>query len=382
MNKFLPDVVDVEEIKSLELSEIDSLLLPDQSVEDVTILEIESHYRKIMNRGALYFCGFESLPADQSGLNNPSAESPNVDLPSSALVDRKYSFFVTGSYRDQFETIAFKVGGVLYKLNDDYYIVRSSDTAFLKSFDVSSVYVSNIPSDVFKSIAALYDLKVESNSVQFVVRGPFLSQLDFSRVLKVLNDKHNIYLVDLAFIDFTVDESANFEAFLAAKPTDFLFTQNINDLFALYLDCSVDSLRNRDYFSQSLLAADGKSSVFDVGNTHSREQRAISDQGTSTVSSYNDISDGFKLSFKPSFSAGDSVVCSIELENSAFKDDNYSTKSETTLNIESVSLQLGKTYYLSSFTNLAKRRSLYLFGLDLARADRVNTCWIRVRKVR
>ena len=40
VNKFLPDVVKVDEIKSLELSELDSLSLPDQSFVDVTIREI------------------------------------------------------------------------------------------------------------------------------------------------------------------------------------------------------------------------------------------------------------------------------------------------------------------------------------------------------
>lgn len=369
----LPDVVDSEDFDSFVFND-NSLSLPDMAFQNVTIHDIEQYYRKVLTRGAVYFVGFDISDSVSSGIEKDPEAVP--------LNEMKFSFFVTGTVSEQVQTVALKLSSLFFRLNDDYYIVRSADERLLKSFDVSSVYVSDISTELFKSIATLYELKVETNGVQFVVRGPLNMQLEFSKVLKTLNDKSNVYLVDLAFIDFSIDEASNFQAYLASKPVDFLVTQNFNNLFAMYLDCSVDNLRSRDYFSQSLLASDGKSSVFDVGNTHSREQRAITDQGTSTVSNYNEISDGFKLTFKPQLTKEKKVICTIELENSAFKDDTYNNKSETTLNIDSVSLELGKTYFLSSFSNISKRRSLFLFGVDLAHSNRNSTCWVRVRKIK
>lgn len=369
----LPEIVGVDEPEDLKVKSND-VYLPDMAFTDVTIQEIEDHYRKVMSAGAVYFVGFDVLQQDRP--------SPDESTPAPAPVEPKFSFFVTGEIKDQLTTVALKTGARLYQINDDYYIVRSADQTILNTFNTSAVYVTNIPADQLSALLELYELKSFTLGVQTIVRGSLLDLLQFDKVYNILTASNNVYLIDLAFIDFSIDESTSFQAFLDCKPVDLITASSMSDLFALYLDCDVDNLRSRNFYSQSLLSADGKESKFEVGTTHSREQRAITDQGTSTVSSYDEINDGFQLTFKPALTYGKNVICSLSLENSAFKDDNYTTKSETKLEVDSIPLELGKTYYLSSLTNIDKKRGLFLFGFETSNLHRVSTCWVRVRKIK
>ena len=370
LNKFIPDVIGNEELNESQLVE-NNPTLPETSFENATVQDIETYYRKIMNRGAVYFVGFETT------YKSSAVESASLEVP-----EMTYSFFVTGSILDQLTTVALKTQGKLYQLNDDFYIVKSVDENVLSTFNTSSVFVSNCSSEDIKRLLSLYKLDGESFGLQTVARGSLLDLLAFDKTFKMLSQNNSVYLIDLAFIDFTIDEAAKFEAFLQVKHFDLLNVSSFNDLFSVYLDTSVDNLRSRNFYSQCLLASDGMKSTFNVGVTHSREERAITDQGTSTVSKYDDVKDGFQLSFTPQKSIGQNVICTLELENSVFTDESYNTKSETNLNVQSVPFQLGKTYYISSLTNIDRKRSISLFGIDLSTGHRVQTCWCRVRKIK
>ena len=348
--------------------------LPDMSFENVTTEEVETYYRKILTRGGVYFVGFDQQEDTSRVRTEEEAPIPVEPM--------KMSFFVSGKIREQLTTVALKFGGRLYQLNDDFYIVRSGDERLLQTFKTSSVFLSTFEPEQLQKLLQLYDLQGESFGLQTIARGALLDLYEFSKAYKLLNQNKSVYLIDLAFIDFTIDESSRFEAFLATRPVDLLQASTFSDLFSVYLDVDVDNLRSRNFFSQSLLASDGMKSTFNVGMTHSREERAISDQGTSTVQKYDEVKDGFQLGFTPQNTIGENVICTLSLENSAFTDESYNTKSETNLEVESVPFQLGKTYYISSLTNIGKKRTVTLLGLELSSAHRVQTCWCRVRKIK
>lgn len=368
----IPEIVANDIYKELEQTEID-VSLPDMQFENASIEDVENYYKRVLTKGGVYFIGFELEDSGRVEVDEKDTKP---------LEPLKLTFFVTGKIRDQLTTVALKYGGKLYQLNDDFYIVRSGDENLLSTFETSSVFVSTFDQEAIQKLLTLFKLTGQSFGLQTIARGSLLDLVEFSKAFKLLNQNKSVYLIDLAFIDFTIDEASRFEAFLDVKPLDVLTVHNFSDIFAVYLDCSVDNLRSRNFYSQSLLASDGLKSTFDVGVTHSREERAITDQGTSTVSKYDDVKDGFQLTFTPKNTIGENVVCSLTLENSAFTDESYMTKSETNLELESVPFQLGKTYYISSLTNISKKRSVTLLGLELSSGHRVQTCWCRVRKIK
>lgn len=371
LRELVPEIVANDIYQELE-QEVNDVFLPDMQFTDATLEDVENHYKRVLTNGAVYFIGFDVEP-------EPSASEDAAPV---VVEPIKLTFFVTGKLKDQLTTVALKYGGKLYQLNDDFYIVRSGDENLLSTFETSSVFVSTFDAEQIQKLLSLYKLTGQSFGLQTIARGSLLDLVEFSKAFKLLNQNKSVYLIDLAFIDFTIDEASRFEAFLDVRPLDILSVPNFSDIFAVYLDCSVDNLRSRNFYSQSLLASDGLKSTFNVGVTHSREERAITDQGTSTVSKYDDVKDGFQLTFTPKNTVGENVVCSLTLENSAFTDDSYTTKSETNLDLESVPFKLGKTYYVSSLTNVSKKRNLTLLGLELSSGHRVQTCWCRVRKIK
>lgn len=372
MNDILPDIVGQEALDTFSPSP-DDFPVPDVNFENATYQEIEEYYRKTLTRGAVYFLGFDMV--------NDSQHKED-DTKQDFAAPERHSIFCTGNITDQLNTIAFKFGARLYRLNDDFYILRDGFSDPSQKFNISSVFVSQFDDDSIQKLLTLYNLTGQSLGLQLVVRGSLLDIVDFKKSFDALQTNASVYLIDLAFIDFTIDETTEFEAYLVANELDILHLSSFSDLFSAYLNLSVDDLRSRNFYSQSLLSADGKTSTFNVGTSHSREQRSISDQGTSTVASYNDISDGFQLTFTPSNCLDSRVFCTLQLENSAFTDKDYSTKSETRLNVETVPFELGKTYYISSLTNFGKKRNISLFGLTFRNSQRVQTCWARIRKIK
>lgn len=361
----LPDVQIQEDLQTLDVKQND-YRLPETTFENVSTDELENYYRRSLSNGSLYFVGYD-LPG--------SSEEEQV------TVDNKerHTIFVTGNVVDQLTTIAIKFNGKLYQLNDDFYIVRSPDQTM---FQTSAVFVSSLVPEQIQNLMSLYNIQGQTIGLQTVARGALLDLVQFEKSLKTLSDNKSVYLIDLAFIDFTIEESANFQAYLVTNPVDILKVRSFSDVFSMYLDCDIDDLRSRNFYSQSLLSSDGNESKFDVGTTHSREQRSISDQGTSTVSSYSDISDGFQLTFKPETTVNNTVICNVILESSTFTDEQYNTKRETSLDVQQIPFQLGKTYYLSSLTNVLKRRTISLFGIEFGNDHRIQTCWARVRKIK
>ena len=368
----IPDVIGQESLDSLEVEE-NNAPMPETTFENVTYLEIEKYYREQMTRGAVYFVGYDLQTEKKS---TKPGENDSV-----ILEPQKYTIFVTGNIHDQLTTIALKTGGRLYQLNDDYYIVKSDGSDAI-NYNVSSVFVSTLEKEQIQALLTMYQLQGESVGLQTVVRGSLLDIVDFKRSFDKLQQNKSVYLIDLAFIDFTISEASSFQAFLTVNALDVFQVRNFADLFSMYLDVSVDNLRSRNFYSHSLLASDGNPSTFNVGSSHSREQRAISDQGTSTVNGYNDVKDGFQLTFTPSTCLDSRVFCTVKLENSAFEDDDFLTKSETAIDVQAVPFELGKTYYLSSLTNFVRRRQVDLFGLAFTNNQRVQTCWARVRKIK
>lgn len=362
MKKFLPEVTENETYNEI-LVEKNENLLPETSFDNVTVDKIERYYRKALRRGAVYFVGYDN--------DDDSEKEPE-----------KRSVFVTGDILNQLTTIALKFGGVVYQLNDDYYIVRSGSAGLMDNYKTSSVFVSSMSTEDIDKMLTLYKLEGQTLGLQTVARGSLLNLVEFQSVFKTLNDNKSVYLIDLAFIDFSVEESVNFQAYLLANPVNLLEARTFEDLFSIYLDCSIDNLRSRNFYSQSLLASDGNTSKFDVGTKHTREQRSISDMGTSTVSGYDSIEDGLQLTFTPKTCLDNRVICTVELENSAFTDESYNTKTETTINVAEVPFELGKTYFLSSLTNIAKARNIVFLGIKATRNNRAQTCWTRVRKIK
>ena len=342
--------------------------LPETSFENATLEDIENYYRKALRRGALYFVGFDS----SNGLDS-QAPAPAAD---------RVSCFVTGDINDQLQTIALRIGGILYQLNDDFYIVRAGSESIMDNYKTSTVFISTLTSEELNKLMMLYKIDGESIGLQTVARGSLLDLVDFQKAFNTLAKNQSIYLIDVAFVDFTIEEKASFQAYLESNTVDLLTVDEFSELFSVYLHCSIDNLRSRNFYSQSLLASDGNTSKFDVGVKHSREQRSISDAGTSTVSGYDSIEDGIQLTFTPQNTIDNKVVCKIVFENSAFSDESYNTKSETSLDVPDVPLVLGKTYYLSSLSNISKSRSLSLFGVDLSGKNRIQTCWARVRRIK
>lgn len=209
------------------------------------------------------------------------------------------------------------------------------------------------------------------------VSGRVYAVKSFVSLVEGLNETPRSYVATIVFVRLQQNQISKLEATLSAPKLDLISAgYSVYDMFDAQLDLKMDAGRIYNYTEQILYCTDNVKSSLDIGSERTRESRAVSDMGTSTVSGYTSFKDGISLTLQPFRKIGDTVDIQIEFENSKFDNDESLTKQQVNLQYDKISIQENRVYFIASFNEIKRTASSKFFGYNRDSDERVLTCWL------
>ncbi len=318
------------------------------------------------------------------GVPSPSAEvTGSFSMPSgfgSARPKSADDVVITGLFVGRIDEIVrdiSSIAGLDWEMFGNRYYIGGS----LRDYMVTATVETSLDESSVNQIARLYGVVIVRTSNKLTITGRCKRvRLAYDMIVETSENPQS-YNIDLILVDVSENNLSDIRAKVEVTSVD-LIQKGVQlwDVFKATGFFSLGDVRSYNYVDQELYCTDGKSVRLSIGREVKREQRAISDQGTSTVSGYSTNNDGLRLDLMPIRSTNGCVNMTLQYEDSSFGNDDLS-KTTTSLDYTGVSFELGKMYYLTSVESRRRSRSLEFLGVRDSKDRTVTTIWLCVRPV-
>lgn len=300
----------------------------------------------------------------------------NKTLVSNAT-DTKISGLFSGSPRQIARQVSLAYDLIYAEFGDVIYLVSDNSD---KTLNVSAALVCDLAIDDLKELFP--DLSFIRRDNMIVCNGDFFRVKQIQDYLAVLNQvEEQNYVVTVVEVETSLDFALTLQMEIASKGVDLL-KPNISayDVFSALARVNGQALNADNYHERQLVVTSGQKSTYSRSTEKKLEQRAISDQGTSTVTGYETVSAGVILELNVNSFNDDFVELAYNLELSSFVGaslDKTSVKAQS----DKVLVKPNSIYYLASSEDRRREKSLLFLGAGASKEVVVSSIFVKIDKI-
>lgn len=290
--------------------------------------------------------------------------------------DFSFSGFFCGSAGKILHDIAISNGLNFARIGNTYYLYSQE----FSSLDVSAAIVCpGLPDDVLSRVFPGVYYRIGN---KLILSGKMQDVLKFQTFVDDFKDavKSN-YVVTIVQVETSSELAYNLQMQITSKGIDLL-QPNVSawDVFSAAARISGSSLDFDSYHERQFFVTDGQKMTYNQTTDKKVENRAVSDQGTSTVTGYTDIEAGAIVDLTLQAFLNDVISCSYNIELSNFVADSLD-KNVTSVSSEDVLFALGKIYYLASTQDKVNSNSFNVLGLGKNDSNAVTSIYVKIDKI-
>lgn len=358
------------------------------SFTDVPISSAISQLNRLRTGVVFYFASSSTYGAGVVG-SSAEAESPfkvgtgiaNGEVVSSPVNE----ILVNGYFRGEIDSLVRDFcfcNNLKYERVGDCVYISPSDVELGLCYVVAS-FATNYDSQQLSTLQGSFgsDCRIFSNGSRVVACGRLRDVKMFGNVINELNEVRRSYVATIVFYRCSRSDVARIAADISTTSVDLLSKGwDVFDVFDATLDIKSDSSKLSNYSQEILYCTDLSTSTFNVGSERQRESRAVTDQGTSTVTGYQSFRDGVQMEIKPYRSIDNFIECELSFSNSKFQNDSLS-RDQIDLNYQKITFQEGRLYYVASLKTNDNATSSNFLGFGGRVSEDVLTVWISFKPV-
>lgn len=289
-----------------------------------------------------------------------------------APIEKTFSGYFKGDIKEELFAFATANGFAFDVIGNSIFLVeRDYKAPIVYSFD------ANLDEEEVKLLTELFpDAKMQQVRDRLVVQAPFYQIQQIRDLIASGGFAPSSYILSIVLLRTKRDSVKDIQAKIDFEGVDLISKGlSMYDVFSAYgkinWSASIDSVYNE----QELYCTSGRPVTFLIGSEIQREQRAISDQGTSTVSDWKVFEDGLTLEATLYDGREDEIFADINFESSKFNDSSDVSKSKTSIEYSRLKVQTGKIYYLCQYADNRKQSNSGFIRLGGSRSDDVISVW-------
>lgn len=230
--------------------------------------------------------------------------------------------------------------------------------------------------EISAATLAFPDLKFFTFRNSILIQGPMIRVADFVACVPSRSD--DLYLMSIVLLNVENKASVDLAARLNFSSVDLISKGlSLYDVFEAYgaIDASADnSLR---YFEQQIYLSLGQKASYNFGSEIQRESRAITDQGTSTVSGYQSFRDGVEVTATINRDADDLLV-DLTFDRSKFSDLTALSRTQNKIEYTRLKVRPNRLYYLTQFSEQEEARGSGFLRYFTDASNRSTLVWFAV----
>lgn len=299
------------------------------------------------------------------------------------IAPKSVTGFFAGSFYEIVRDVSQTGGFSFDRIENTFYL--ADNPVDLSVCAVSSVVETNLLKEDLDLLKTSFGPDVDFSLVssKCLITGRFYAVKRFREYVLQLNEVKRSYVARLVFVRLERSAISRIEAEIKASQLDLI--SNGYDLYSMFeSQLDVKFMRDQSYnFQEQLIyCSDGQKSQLKIGSTFQRENRAVSDYGTSTTTGYQQFEDGVDVELTPYRSLNGVVELQIRFSNSKFSDASNLAKSQVDLTYERLTIQENRLYFVASLNETNASNSAKILGLANQNDGKVLTCWLVVSPVR
>lgn len=295
----------------------------------------------------------------------------------SNVLDTKISGLFTGSPREIARQIAVAYNLEYAEFGNVLYLVSTSESPAL---NISAAFRCDLSKEDLQEL--FQELKFLRRDNMTVVYGPFIQVKRFAEFVESLNSvNEQNYLVTVVEVETSLDFALTLQMEIASKGVDIVRPGlTAYDVFSAVARVNGQSINSDNYHERQLVLTSGQATTYSRSTDKKLEMRAISDQGTSTVSGYETLSAGVILNMEVNSNNEDFVQLKYDIEMSNFVGAT-TDKTIVRANSDKVLVKPGAIYYLASSEDRRQEKSLLLAGFGAAKDIVVSSIFVKIDKI-
>lgn len=324
---------------------------------------------------------FENATPDQIEytINNAQSVYKVYICPLPGETEVTYSGFLSGDIKEALADFAYKnkfkldlIGSSIFLLADGF----TSPIVYRFDFSTSKEELEEL-------VRIFPQCQFSQFRDRLVVRGYFQDIKELSSLLSSGGLTPSTYVLSVILLRTRRSALRDLQAKIQFESLDLISSgYNLFDVFQAY--GAIDILSSSDdlYNEQELYCTSGQKVSFSVGSEVQREERNISDQGTSTISGWRSFDDGITVEATLYDGRGSDIFADLNFESSKFNDSSDISKDRTSIQYDRLRVQAGQIYYLCQFADRRSSRSNGLVRLSRSASDDVISVWFCALPVR
>lgn len=296
--------------------------------------------------------------------------------------EQRLSGYFSGTYYDIIKDVCLTGGFYFDRIDDHFYLSRTP--LDLSMCSCSATCETSLKEEDLSKIKSMFQTDVDYSltSSKLLIYGRFYAVKKFREYVLELNEVRRSYVARLVFVRLDRTSISRIEAELKASKLDLISSgYDVLSMFEAQLDCKLSRENSYNYSEQLLYCSDGQKSSLKIGSTFQREQRSVSDYGTSTTTGYQQFEDGVDVELTPYRSINGVVDVQLKFGNSKFQDTESLSKNQVDLNYERLTLLENRLYFVASLNDRNATSGAKILGLSSANDDKVLTCWLVISPV-
>lgn len=297
-------------------------------------------------------------------------------------IPKVVSGFFSGSFFELVRDVSLTGGFSFDRIDNTFYI--ADNPVDLSVCSVSSVIETSLTKDDLDSLKTSFGQDVEYSLVssKLLITGRFYAVKRYREYVLKLNEVKRSYVAKLVFVRLERSAINRLEAELKASSLDLISSgYDLLSMFEAQLDVKLSRENSYNYQEHLIYCTDGQKSALKIGSTFQREQRAVSDYGTSTTTGYQQFEDGVDVELTPKRTLNGVVELALKFENSKFTDNASLSKNQVDLNYDCLSIRENRLYYVASLTDQNASTSSRFLGLSANNDGKILTCWLVITPV-
>ena len=202
-------------------------------------------------------------------------------------------------------------------------------------------------------------------------------------ILRERNERS--YVAEVYFIRVNEDHFIRLSADLQIRQIDiFSSAFNMTELFSMFVNGEGGTDWTRISQRPVLYLSEGRPVTFTDGRDIVREQRSITESGTTETTGYQTFSDGTRLTMSLNRVSDRSYSVNVDLSVSSFDRNDRSTipsQDRSTLKAEGLLIEDSNAYYIGSLRRVYQGDRGGIFSYNFSRSHDMITIWLRVREL-
>jgi len=203
-------------------------------------------------------------------------------------------------------------------------------------------------------------------------------------ILRERNERS--YVAEIYFIRVSEDHFIRLAADLQIRQIDiFSSAFNMSELFSMFIDAEGTTDWARIAQRPVLYLSEGRPVTFTDGRDIIREERSVTERGTTETTGYQTFSDGTRLTMSLNRISTRNYSVNIDLSVSSFDRNDRSAipaQERSTLKAEGLLVEDSNAYYIGSLRRVYEGDRGGLFSYNFSRSQDMITIWLRVRELK